>query len=326
MTDKAGDLLEDLLKNEPSLDTDNPTKDLPSNEDVDALKEQIAALEKKKQGLLQGVKDERRKRQEISGRLNQLTETVNGILSQRNAAADAINTHTADSTAKRGIPVTHTEDGESFVDPAEIQKIIDPYQTEINELKQQLQLVDTNATAEQEADKVRSAIIGEDERFFTANSKYQTARKWVLDQVEDFSRQNGINHQITSGQALDYVFNKELQTEFGTKFPGMDMVDVVTAEDSQHHFRQMLTHIAEAKNPLLDENRSDTNRVDNRFQKVLNKPSGLGDQANAKAGVLSISEKMADISPEAIMSLTDAQAEALERALLEEEKMDGVKF
>ncbi len=203
--------------------------------------------------------------------------------------------------------------------------MIEPYQSKINELEQSLQLTKQATAADQEAEKVKSAIIGEDERFFTAHSKYQAARKWVSDQVVDFSRQSGINHELTSGQALDFVFNKELQSEFGEKFEDMNLVDVVTAEDSQHHFRQMLTNTVEAGEPTTDDSKLDP-KIDSRFQKVLNKPSGLGNQANAKAGVLSISEKMASLTTEEILGLTDAQAAAFEKALLEEEKSDGVKF
>jgi hypothetical protein len=51
--------------------------------------------------------------------------------------------------------------------------------------------------------------------------------------------------------------------------------------------------------------------MDSRFQKVLNKPSTLGNQANAKAGQLSVLEKVGNLKTEDIMNLTDAQIEAL---------------
>jgi len=325
--DNDGDLLESLLKDQDLDPNEDPDK-LPTGEDIKALNEQIETLNKEKHGLLQSAKSERRKRQEISGRLTQLTETVNGILTKRDAAADILEQQKpADPTAPKGIPVTITDDGDAFVDPENIQKMIEPYQSKINELEQNIQLTKQTATADQEAERVKNAIIGEDERFFTVNSKYQAARKWVLDQVVDFSRQNGINHELTSGQALDFVFNKELQSEFGEKFEDMTLVDVVTAEDSQHHFRQMLTNATKdvEGEPTTGVTKLDP-KIDSRFQKVLDKPSGLGNQANAKAGVLSISEKMASLTTEEILGLTDAQAAAFEKALLEEEKSDGIKF
>jgi hypothetical protein len=326
MAKDEGDLLDSLLKaEEPVVDDDDALKDVPTNEDVNALKEQIEALNKEKHGLLQDVKGERRKRQEISGRLNQLTDTVNGILDQRDTAQEILNSQrAADPTPSRGIPVQYGEDGEAFVDPSTIEKMLTPYQKKIQQLEEDLQLTESQQAANIEADKIKEAIIGEDERFYLANSKYQAARKWVVDQVIDFSRQNGINHTITSGQALDFVFDKNLQTEFENLHPNMNLVDVVTAEDSQHHFRQMLSNVV-GTTSMIDDSSPDST-IDSRFQKVLKKPSALGDQANAKAGALTISEKMAQLTPEELIGLTDAQAAALEKALLEEEKTDGIQF
>jgi hypothetical protein len=51
--------------------------------------------------------------------------------------------------------------------------------------------------------------------------------------------------------------------------------------------------------------------MDSRFQKVLDKPSTLGNQANAKAGQLSALEKVGNLKTEDIMNLSDAQIEAL---------------
>jgi hypothetical protein len=320
-----GDLLDDILGDQ--IEPDDSVSKLPTGEDIETLQEQIEALNKEKHGLLQSAKSERRKRQEVSGRLNQLTDTVNDILTKRNTAADILQQQAGPKTPA-GIPVTFTDDGEAYVDPSKVQTLIEPYQSRINELERTIQLNNDRAANVMEADKVKNAIIGEDERFFTVNSRYQAARKWVNDQVIDFSRQNGINHELTSGQALDFVFNKELQDEFGERFEDIDLVDVVTAEDSQHHFRQMLANTADAmlSEPTPATTKLEPIRGDSRFQKVLKKPSGLGNQANAKAGALTISEKMASLTTEEILGLTDAQAEAFQKAILEEEKTDGVKF
>jgi hypothetical protein len=51
--------------------------------------------------------------------------------------------------------------------------------------------------------------------------------------------------------------------------------------------------------------------MDSRFQKVMNKPSTLGNQANAKAGQLSVLEKVGNLKTQDIMELSDAQIDAL---------------
>ncbi len=132
---------------------------------------------------------------------------------------------------------------------------------------------------------------------------------------------NNIQGTLSSGQALDHVFTDDLTKEFESEFENIDLVDVVTAEDSQHHFRKMLSNVA---NPTTPDNNDD--KPDSRFQQVLQKPSGLGKSANAKSGELPLSERAGNMSATDILNLSDDQITALEKALLREEETDGVKF
>ena len=111
---------------------------------------------------------------------------------------------------------------------------------------------------------------------------------------------------------MDYVFDTQLRKEFANEFDGLDLVDIVTAEDSQDHFRRMLNNVATVMTP--EDNTETTgpkDKMDSRFQKVLNKPSSLGNQANAKAGQLTILEKVGNLNTTDIMDLSDSQIEAL---------------
>jgi hypothetical protein len=51
--------------------------------------------------------------------------------------------------------------------------------------------------------------------------------------------------------------------------------------------------------------------MDSRFQKVLDKPSALGGQANAKAGQLSVLDKLNNIGTEELMDFSDDQIDTL---------------
>ena len=128
-----------------------------------------------------------------------------------------------------------------------------------------------------------------------------------------FARRNGIRGQITSGQALDHVFDKELRSEFAEEFGDIDIVDIVTAEDSQEHFRRMLNNVSRVLTPA--EEQAPRERMDSRFQQVLKKPSTLGNQANAKAGELSIYDKIGRISTQDIMEMDEKTIDALMRAV-----------
>ena len=308
------DLLDDLLLDK--VDDDPATFDPKEMED---LKTALADLEKEKQGLLKGVKDERRKRQELKGRLDEVTSTVNHILTTKEEQAAQSLDKQVEATVN-GIPVEFTEDGDAFLPTEKITAITSPYEDKIQELEDKIEQLGAGADQRAEAQSTINSIVGENENYGAAYSKYQTARKWVEDKVIDFQRMNNIQGTLSSGQALDHVFNDELKQEFESTFESIDLVNIITAEDSKHHFREMLSNVAESTTPKPD------NKPDSRFQKVLQKPSGLGKSANAKGGETPLSERAGTMSTEDIMGLSDEQIAALERSLLKEEETDGVRF
>jgi len=317
------DLLSDLLEDEEVIETDLLSD---STEDVEALKTQIEMLEKEKQGLLAATKAERTKRQATAGRLEQLENAVTGILSQRQQKGmESLSVKEASEAQKKGLPVIYDDDGNGWVDQDAVRNMISPYEQKIMDLEARLQQVNTNSQAQDAADKVREGIIGEDERYGFAAGKYRAARKWVEDVVFDYAKENGVKRALTSGEALDYVLDKELRDEFGERFKGLDIVDIVTAEDSQEHFRRMLSHVADATYPK-DEQPLPGPRMDSRFQKVLNKPSNLGRNANAKAGQLSIMDRVQNLKPSDITSMSDKDIDTILQAMAREEKEDGIRF
>jgi hypothetical protein len=304
------DLLADLLDDE--IKADEKLAE-PNADELSALKTQVEELSKEKQGLLSATKDERKKRQASTDRLNQLEGAVGAILSQRQQQGmESLTVKEAADAKTKGIPVTYDDDGNGWIDPKIMSDMLTPYQEKILELEQRLQTTNDVNSATGQAEKIRQGIIGEDERYGLASGKYRAARKWVEDAVFDFSRANNVTRQINSGEALDYVFDAQLRKEFTNEFEGLDLVDIVTAEDSQDHFRRMLSNVADTTTPK-DEDliTGPKDKMDSRFQKVLNKPSSLGNQANAKAGQLTILEKVGNLKTEDIMDLSDGQIEAL---------------
>ena len=317
------DLLSDLLEDEEVIETDLLSD---STEDVEALKTQIESLEKEKQGLLAATKAERTKRQATAGRLEQLESAVTGILSQRQQKGmESLSVHEASEAQKKGLPVIYDEDGNGWVDQDAVRNLVSPYEQKIADLETKLQQVNTNSQAQDAADKVREGIIGEDERYGFAAGRYRAARKWVEDVVFDYAKENGVKRALTSGEALDYVLDKDLRTEFSEQFKGLDVVDVVTAEDSQDHFRRMLSNVADATYPK-EEQPPTGPRTDSRFQKVLSKPSNLGRNANAKAGQLSVMDRVQNLKPSDITNMSDKDIDTILQAMEREEKEGGVNF
>lgn len=304
------DFIDELL-NEPAEPdtkiTDDPPKGTPPAQTPDDL-------DKKAAGFYKDLREERRKRQDLQSELDRIRGTVNAILEmKRNPGAELL------AEPKKGIPVKEGEAGELFVQQEDITNLSAAHAERIKLLEAELQRSKTQSQAEAEAQRVMESIVGENEEYSPVYNKYKAARKWVNDRVIEFQRDNRINGAMSSAAALDHVFDDTLESEFTKSFPGFNLEDVVQAEDSQRLFRRMLKSATAAMQPKEP-------TTDPRFRKVLSKPSGLAASTNAKAGQLNISEKLAALSTEDILNLSDKEIDALQRALSNEEKSDGILF
>ncbi len=313
------DILKDLFL-ETTEDNDDDSNAL-DPEELKTLKGALAEKDKQINGLLQTVKSDRRKRQEMKGQLDQVTTTINSILAQRQEMQDSPELTPGSGKAEiNGIPVEFNDDGDAFIPTEKLEALTGKYEDKIQELEEALLLSNQAQQQEVQAQKAVQQMVGEDERYAPVYSKYQNARKWVNDRVVDFQVDNNINGAFTSGQALTHVFddNAQLQKEFEERFPEFDLAQVATAEDSPYHFRTMLKNTANKVSSLK--------QPDDRFRQVMSKPSGLGKSANARGGELSLAEKVGSLSATDIMNLSDAQLEALQKFMADDEQRDGIKF
>jgi hypothetical protein len=308
MPEQDNDLLADLLDGEIEAEDNTPAA---STDELDALKTQVEELENANAGLLKAKQAAVRKRQDGDDRLAQLEGAVSGILSQRQQqGVESLTEAQVADARKQGIPVSYDEDGNGWIDQSLIDSMLTPYQQQITDLEAKLQRSDQTNSNVANANKVMEGIIGEDERYGPASGRYRAARKWVEEKVEDFSSANGVTRALTSGEALDHVFDAFTQSEFKKQFEGINLLDIVTAEDSEQHFRRALTGIADAS-ATADALFAPKEKMESRFQKVLDKPSALGNQTNAKAGQLSVLERVGSLKTSDIMDLSDAQIDAL---------------
>lgn len=308
------DLLDDLLTDENDDDGEGTGKE---SDEAKALKEELAALKKENHGLLTTVKKERGKRQNSDGRLEQLTATVNGIIEQNKSGAADLPTK---AEADDGLRVLYNDDGEPYLPTESLNTLLSQQQQEINQLKEALQITASQSTAVAEAEKAKMAIVGKDESYGPAYTKYQTARRWVESAVDQWQHETGnVGKQVGSGYALDHIFDASLREQFNAEFPDMDIFTIVTAEDGLGHFERTLQSLA----PKADET-TELKKPDSRFKQVMDKPSSLGKTANAKTEP-SIFERAGNLSATDIGELSDAQVAALEKAMRSEEN-DGITF
>lgn len=305
--------LDDLL----GVENDDDDDDAGDDDEAKALKEELATLKKENHGLLTTVKKERSKRQNSDGRLEQLTATVNDIIAKnRDGASDPKPTDGADD----GLRVLYNEDGDPYLPTESLNTLLTQQQQEINELKEALQITTSSQNAQLEAEKAKMAIVGKNEAYGSVYNKYQSARRWVESQVDQWQKETGnVGKQVMSGYALDNIFDDSLREQFAKEYPDMDLFTVVTAEDSFMQFENML------KSGIPEDKPTDLKKPDSRFQQVMNKPSALGKTANAKTEP-TLSEKAGSLSATDLLELSDAQIAALEKAMRQEEDNEGINF
>jgi hypothetical protein len=80
-----------------------------------------------------------------------------------------------------------------------------------------------------------------------------------------------------------------------------------------------MSTVADAMTPSEDDTLNAI-KPDSRFQKVLNKPNSLSGTQNAKAGALSIMDKLESLSSQDLVDIDDKTADKLLAAILAEEK------
>ena len=279
-------------------------------------------------GLLKGITEERKKRQEFQRRLDTLTGTVNTILDKRsNQDAD----ESGEKKKQVAIPIEVDEEGNDVLPVDKLDVILSPYKKEIENLRQMISANQQYTQSQTEQNRALQEILGEDEQFPKAYQKYTKARNWANQRVVEWQQDNGYSGAMTADQALDYVFTPELEAEFQEAFPGADLDSIVGM--GQRAFRKSLKSlISKTPETPSDDEPEDDKKKDrkkeeqSRFQKVLKKPSGLAESRNSKKGQLSVAERASSLSAKDFLELTDKEAEMLEQALLDEEKSDGVKF
>ena len=308
--------LEQAIENLDNDETEEAQPEPETKEETIPLS-QLESLQKERDGLLKGMKEERKKRQEFQSRLDVLTGTVNAILEKR-SKGDA----EPKGAEKLSIVLETDEDGNDILPVEKLEAVLSPYKQEIENLRQMISAQHNLTQAQTEKSNVLQQILSEDESYPKAYNKYTQAREWANTQVVEWQKDNGWSGPMSGEQAMDLVFEGELEAQFQNQFPGADLEAVVG--QSKRSLRKALKSLA---GPApAEEETVEEKKPDSRFQKVLQKPSGLSGARNVRSGATTVTEKLSTLSFRDISDLSDKEVAALQEALLAEERSDGVKF
>lgn len=322
------------LANSDNVDDGDVTGDVtdpPAAEDTSKLSlEQLEALQRENAGLLKGIKEERKKRQEFQSRLDTLTGTVNAILDKRaNKATDS----DADSTGAKqkvaSIVLDIDDDGETVLPVDKLDAVLSPYRQEIENLKQMIAAGYQQTQKQAEGSAVLQRTLSEDERYSKIyNNEYMKARNWANEKVIEWQQDNNYQGALNGELAMEYVFDGELEKEFQNAFPGADL-EAVVGQSNRSLKKALRSFIPKEDVVETTSTSTDTDKKKesaSRFQKVLNKPTGLSGARNAKAAQVDVVDKVGALSATDIMDLSDAEAAAIIEAMSADERTSGIKF
>ncbi len=335
------DILDDVLDENESDDsqetsddtTDDSTPKDESGEDqinVADLQKEIFDLKKQNKGYYKEMKAERAKRQEFQdfkGRFEQLSSTVNDILTKTKDKDDSSDDG---ETKINGIPVSFDDDGNPYISQEEINSLVKGYTSEIDEVRQTLQQSSQQKQMEDAFNSAVDSVVSQDNRFAPARSKLDKARAFLNEKLIEYQKINNVPGQLTPGQAIDILSEEEdIMEDFTEEFPGFDASTALRAYDSKTDLRTALDGIA--KLDASDKGEEKTEKEEptgikgdkeksDALKKLLKKPSTHGSTSDKKASQVDVVERVSQVSTEDLIdNLSDDDVAKLESALLKEE-------
>lgn len=329
------DLIDDIVGEVPETDEvetqdtevveveEEPTQD--AEETVEQEEPEKTDAEKERDGLYAAFKEEKGKRQEMErsyqetkGRLDQLTQTINQVLSERQKPVEK----KQEPETPKPVSVDYDEEGNAFVPPDQFQKLIEmeiqkrlgPYQKATEQHDQYLGEMRQRNDAQSRYEAELNAVLSESDEFQESFPKVQRAHDF-LNQMLTQSMQNqyGKVFQINGDQALDYLESiTGAEDAFKERFPEMSVEETLRAFDSKRGLRKALKMAAPKQKQTDESEKAKT------LQKLSQKPKTLGAVPNRKNAedetFDSIIAALKDADAMDLMNMSDEQARKLDAA------------
>jgi len=328
------DFFEKLLNKKVDL----PTDDDPENKDKDAkiddltkedneptieeLKGKIATLEKEAKGRLSDTVKSRQEKAQFKTELTQLKTAVSSLLDKKQ------------EIEKDPLPledpkrkVEFEEDESAFVDLSPVKTAIQTESEKTQKQIDQLKQADVIRTAKEQYDKTLNNILDVDrEKYDPAYSKLQEIMKVLNSKVIDAQNRTGTWDNKDGGididVGLDLIDGSPEEQEFLKDFPGVNPINIARAFNSKRDLRFALDHVSETllKVDPDDESKKLLEEKDAELlKKAKTKPGSLTNQENQSGADSSLLDRIGKLSTQQIMDISDAEADKIEKLMLDEE-------
>jgi len=322
---------EDQVKEETQLEAPKETEEVVEEEVVETdakktdeatpppsgesdLMSRLEELERSNAGLKRAVSEERRGKQEVKGKLEQINSLLAESMQRK---AEQPKEKAADLPK---IPVEVDENGNITIDPKYFKDLmksqLGEFTAPVKEIQEQVAATRQSQEQERAFNKLVSEVLSEDDAYQSAYQKIQRGATWLNNQVVQLQEEHGIKGFIDPDTALDALSGTVIETEFNKAFPDLDFERTMKAYDSKYSLRMALRSATVKPTKLQGKPGLDPEKA----KKVLGKPNSLArarDQKNVQGGISE--DTLSGLSYEDIDNLTPAERDKLMKVM---EKLD----
>jgi hypothetical protein len=333
---KDEDIIDKILNSKNNND-DDPNKkgdnqgdpDDPNKKDGDDNKtnfvtvEEFQALQKQNKGLIKDLQGERTKRQHMSGKYDQLSTTVNEILI-KSKASKAVD----DVKKAKGIAIEYDDEGHPYVPQSAIDELVTNVNKSVNTVGSAVQDLATIQDQNNQAKQRLDAVIGRKPEYADVYNRVNAARSFINDKVIEWQKQTGYQNAVSEEDVLTLIQRGDIDmSEFNKTYEGFDVDDIVRSHLTDYTLEKAMNGVLALSQQGDDDDSQDdgdntNNKASDTFKKVLSKPNSLGSAANNKGSKTDPFERLAQVSADDLLSLTDDDEAALLEAMAREENQE----
>ena len=304
---------EELEKGEekPSTSDDKPTLE----DQLTETQTKLSDLQKSFTGQFSALKEERGKRQNLQGRLEEISSTLKDIQAAKAEVKE-------EPDANLSIPVEIDEEGTATIS----QKVIDDLVAErlklledkVGKVEAATTESDNRTRQEKETSKIIDNIVAENETFPKAHNALNGAVKWLDERLIPKLEEDGFKTTPPTGTILDVLDGTEIESEFEKQFPGVSLDVIVRAHDSKRDLRAALKHLS----PEEEKAEEKDDKTDMKtLASLAKKPSNLTGETNQKETRGLTLDMIASIDTEDMLEMSDDEIAKLLR-VAEREELD----
>ena len=300
--------------------TAEDTGEPPAEEQIDvaALKSQVEQLAREKAAMVAKTRDERAKRQELQGRIDQITEHLAHL---REAQQKSAKDDQAASAAEddQFVDLDFDEEGNARVPVDSLKTVISK---ETQQLSQKIADLEAQLEAANQALAQRDMVQRQNEalnNLLSQNKAYPAAYKDLVARFRDIDQtftqyleQNDIDPPQTTEEAIDMIVSSQpVMEQITAKYPGLDVETVLesTFYGTPRKVRKALNHIVKTS--------GSKKKPESKTASIAGKPETLARVASAGAdeGGGTNVDRFADMDPFDAVTLSDSQIKELERQI-----------